>query len=56
MFKPLKPTKDQDMTQITLPMSKAFYQEIQSEAGKVGVSMKEYCRQAIEYAMNNQER
>ena len=53
MFKPVKPSRDNDMTQITLPMSKAFYQEIQSEAAKAGVSMKEYCRQAIDYAMNN---
>lgn len=55
MFRPVKPSKDNDMTQITLPLSKEFYQSIQSEAAKAGVSMKEYCRQAISYAMDNGE-
>lgn len=52
-FNPQKPSRDVDMTQITLPMTKEMYQRIQSEAGKVGVSMKEFCRQAITFAMEN---
>jgi hypothetical protein len=33
------------MTQITLPITREMYQTIQSRAGKVGISMKEICRQ-----------
>jgi predicted HicB family RNase H-like nuclease len=52
-FRPKKPAKDVDMTQITLPMSRELYQEIQSHAARNGVSMKEFCRQAIQYAIED---